>query len=113
MDERRCFPNNTSLKKHLRLHQERTTLECDKCDSVFKSPVSLAIHIKRRHGEGYVCQCGAKFASPVQRYGTRSTVTRIDYHNFLESVGFNMFGYCLVVLTGITSFVNCILIILG
>ena len=43
---------------HKWLHMQRTEYDCDSCDLVFKSKVSLVMHIKGKYGEGYLCACG-------------------------------------------------------
>ncbi len=62
----KSYPTVRALLLHKHLHICRVDHACSSCDSIFKSKVSLAMHMKSKHGEGYLCVCGTRFDSPVQ-----------------------------------------------
>ncbi len=60
------FPNAHALGQHSELHKKHQEFICSTCQKIFATSNSLNIHIKGKHGHGYVCPCGKWFASPAQ-----------------------------------------------
>ncbi len=65
---KRMFSSTKALQRHLALHKQRMTFECELCDATFSITSSLAIHVHGKHGDGYICEnCQNHFDSPAQR----------------------------------------------
>ncbi len=54
----KSYPTLHALLLHKRLHLKCMDFPCSTCDAVFKSKVSLATHVKGKHGDSYCCPCG-------------------------------------------------------
>ncbi len=61
------YPNKHALSWYESLYGKREEFACMMCSKVFATQNNLQIHVKGKHGYSYVCPCGQKFESPVQR----------------------------------------------
>ena len=65
---KKMFLTLKALERHMLLHKQRTVSECDLCNATFSTASSLVIHVRGKHGSGYICdQCQKRFDSPAQR----------------------------------------------
>ncbi len=62
----KAFPHKCTLGTHKALHSPQQEFPCTQCDLSFATHSSRNIHVKGKHGPGYVCPCGASFESPAQ-----------------------------------------------
>ncbi len=60
------FQTEHLLRLHKKLHKERQCFDCEYCDSFYFSLTSLQLHVKGKHGSGYMCTCGQCFDTPNQ-----------------------------------------------
>ena len=62
----KSFPHKHALAVHILLHGHQWEFTCSSCPLMFAMSNSLNIHVKGKHGVGYVCPCGKCFESLVQ-----------------------------------------------
>ena len=60
------FPIQRVLDHHLVLHEKHYEFQCATCGKIFATSSSRNVHMKGKHGVGYVCPCGKCFESPAQ-----------------------------------------------
>ena len=61
------FQTERLLRLHQKLHKERQSFDCEHCDNFYFSLTSLWLHVKGKHGVGYMCTCGQHFDTPNQQ----------------------------------------------
>ncbi len=62
------FLTKSQFSAHQKLHHVHTQYDCKECDAFYYSLKSYNLHVKGKHGVGYVCAyCGTRFDIPSQR----------------------------------------------